>query len=387
MKLNIFVSSTCYDLSQIRSDIKDFITEIGHNPILSEEYSFPIDTTKSSIENCIEIVRSHADLFILTIGNRYGSQINDGKSITNTEFLTALEKNIPIYTFTLKQMINILPVWKDNPHGNYSSTVDSPKIFEFIDNVRNKHNLWNFEFEKANDIKSAMKHQLSILLKSTLIKSYQLKNIDSFLISNLSSAALKIIVEKKNDFEVFYFYQLLEDEISKSFFLKNDHIYSFKYATNYSKFSFDSFLEFTQLKLDIMLNYIRSLNILMNNTFQIFFAESGVPSDLKGLYYVAHKYGVYYQEILKWAIEFNSLVVDEELEELRLVYAIMPQAVIQELEEFPQRELLEYKKALKRIEQGEKNIVLHSTVKLSISEDFNQKLDLAMTNLKKRKKL
>ncbi len=52
-KVNIFISSTCYDLSQIRSDLKDFITEIGHNPILSEEHDFPINPNLSNAENCI----------------------------------------------------------------------------------------------------------------------------------------------------------------------------------------------------------------------------------------------------------------------------------------------------------------------------------------------
>lgn len=132
MKLNIFVSSTCYDLSQIRSDLKDFITEIGHQPLLSEDNSFPIDARKTSVENCIDTVKNYADLFILIIGDRYGYQIENDKSITNTEFLTALEKGIPIYTFTLKKMINYLSIWRDNPSGNYSNIVDSTKYLNLL---------------------------------------------------------------------------------------------------------------------------------------------------------------------------------------------------------------------------------------------------------------
>lgn len=57
--LNIFVSSTCYDLSQIRKDLRDFITGLGHNPILSEQNDFPIDPQIDNWENCINAVKDY----------------------------------------------------------------------------------------------------------------------------------------------------------------------------------------------------------------------------------------------------------------------------------------------------------------------------------------
>lgn len=113
--LNIFVSSTCYDLSQIRKDLREFITGLGHNPILSEQNDFPIDPQLDKCENCINAVKVFADIFVLIIGNKYGSLGETGKSITNTEYLTAVQKGIPIYTFSLKQMTTILPLWERNP--------------------------------------------------------------------------------------------------------------------------------------------------------------------------------------------------------------------------------------------------------------------------------
>lgn len=374
MKLNIFISSTCYDLSQIRSDIKDFIIELGHNPILSEDYSFPVDSSKSSVENCIETVRNYADLFILIIGNRYGYRIDGDKSITNTEFLTALEKNIPIYTFTEKRMINILPVWKDNPNGNYEKIVDTPKIFEFIEDVRNKYKLWNFEFERANDIKDVIKAQLSILLKKSLIVSNQLKDVDTFFVENLSSKALKVMLEEKDSYEIFFFLQTFEDEVSKHSFLKNDYTYSLKFASNYNKFDFDTFLEFTQKKQAIMLDYIASLDILIKEAFMEYYGDPGVPSDLKGIFYISYKCGIFYQKILQWAIEFNSLIVDEELEELRKVFTLMPRSIIKEIEEFPQREKLKIEEAINKSKQGRGGTQIDSTIKLELDDEFQDKI-------------
>ena len=175
-KLNIFISSTCYDLSQVRADMYDFIVELGHNPIMSESKDFPINPQLSTMENCISAVRDSADVLVLIIGNRYGAELDTGKSITNTEFLTALRKGIPIYTFTHKALANCLPVWEQNPNCDFSNIVDNVKVFEFLSDVRKNKKLWNFEFEKAQDILSILKSQLSYLFKDALAVRNQLSN-------------------------------------------------------------------------------------------------------------------------------------------------------------------------------------------------------------------
>ena len=112
----VFVSSTCYDLKQIRKDIKDFIEHhLGFDAILSEYDSFPLDPNIGNIQNCIRIVRERADIFILVVGNRYGHITGNGKSITNLEYINARAKGIPIYVFVDKSLLNVLPIWKNNP--------------------------------------------------------------------------------------------------------------------------------------------------------------------------------------------------------------------------------------------------------------------------------
>jgi len=144
-KLNIFVSSTCYDLSQIRADLFDFIENLGNNPILSEYLNFPVNPAKNTITNCIDAVKDSADIFILVIGNRYGNTVNNGKSITNSEFLTARNKGIPIYVFILKSVLNVIPIWKTNKSADYSSVVDNTAIFEFICEIREDNKIWSYE--------------------------------------------------------------------------------------------------------------------------------------------------------------------------------------------------------------------------------------------------
>lgn len=113
-KPSIFVSSTCFDLQQIRQDIKEFIEEgLGYEAILSEYNNFPIDPDRDTIENCLRVVEQRADIMVLIVGNRYGSVTNHGeKSITNLEYLRAKAKGIPVFVFIDSHIVTLLSVWK-----------------------------------------------------------------------------------------------------------------------------------------------------------------------------------------------------------------------------------------------------------------------------------
>lgn len=109
----VFVSSTCYDLKQIRVDIKCFIEkQLGYEPILSEYDSFPLSSDIGTVENCVRAVKERADIFVLVVGGRYGSLTDTGKSVTNLEYIHAKAKGIPIFAFVSKEVISILPVWE-----------------------------------------------------------------------------------------------------------------------------------------------------------------------------------------------------------------------------------------------------------------------------------
>ena len=80
---SVFVSSTCYDLAQVRNDLRLFFESLGLLPVLSELPSFPVNPSLDAIGNCLAGVEDAADLFVLVVGGRYGSATDGGKSITN----------------------------------------------------------------------------------------------------------------------------------------------------------------------------------------------------------------------------------------------------------------------------------------------------------------
>jgi len=351
MGINIFISSTCYDLSQVRQDLCDFISGLGHNPIMSEQNDFPIDPQLDNWENCINAVKKSADIFVLIIGNKYGSVGETGKSITNTEYLTAVQKGIPIYTFSLKQMTTILPLWEKNPTADFSDVVDNNKIFEFLSEVRKKSGRWNFEFEDAQDIKDTLRKQLSILFQSSLeLRKRIVSSPYEDLFAKISSKALNIIMQKEEGYDVKFFMQVMQDGIMECRVLKNDYLYSINLKPLHERRNLNDFFFWLEHKVDEMWSYIDSLHNL-TKAFKTFYKENSDESDLRGLYYVASTYVEFYANLLKWGTSVKGMAVPKECKHLMEILSEMPSSIIAEMEKFPIESM---KKIPLCIEKGKK---------------------------------
>lgn len=380
-KINIFVSSTCYDLAQIRTDLKQFIINLGHTPILSEEHDFPINPSKSNTENCINAVKEKADIFILIIGNRYGCTSDNGKSITNTEFLTAKTKGIPIYTFTLKSMLNILPIWDKNKDADYSSFVDSPLVFSFIQDVRSNSGIWNFGFEHAQDIMDILKVQLSYLFNESLSLKRKLNALGhNDLLTKISNKAIQILLEKKDYYEIRFFFQCLYDEILKFKDLRNNYNYSIILTTSNHKIErYSEYLSWGSLKYEQISRIIEAFNTVFKKMYPFYYADEGIESDLEGLYYAARTYGRLYSSLLEWSIDALSLVVKEEYSNSKILLAKLSEEIIQQIEKFPCDSLKLLDDIDDRFRKGEHiedvQIILTLTINSEISEQYKKELD------------
>jgi hypothetical protein len=50
---SVFVSSTCYDLNQVRLDLKRFIEGLGYEAVVSEHPAFPVNPQVGTVINCV----------------------------------------------------------------------------------------------------------------------------------------------------------------------------------------------------------------------------------------------------------------------------------------------------------------------------------------------
>ena len=219
---NVFVSSTMYDLSELRAQLGQFIDALGWQAMMSEHDSFPIDPDQSTAENCRRNVRENADIFVMAVGARYGSiDAESDKSVTNLEFAEARARGVPVYVFVRKDVLAQLPIWKANPDADYSSIVDTPRIFEFIDSVRGSGDTWTFEFDTAQDIIDILNRQFAFLVQDAL-EVRQLTRGQDRLLAELQGKALMIALQRERLWEHRLFATVFEEELDNRATLRRE---------------------------------------------------------------------------------------------------------------------------------------------------------------------
>ncbi len=98
-KYQIFISSTYNDLKTERTAVRDAIMMMHQFPIGMEQFTASDDDQWKVIRELIDC----SDYYVLIIGKRYGSLIEDGKyagiSYTQREFEYALSQGVPVLAF------------------------------------------------------------------------------------------------------------------------------------------------------------------------------------------------------------------------------------------------------------------------------------------------
>lgn len=161
-KPRIFLSSTCYDLTQVRSELTSFLEERGFDVINSEKSSFGVTPGRHSHSACLEEV-DNANYLLLLIGKRYGGNyIGSEKSITNEEYNRAVRNKIPCIVCVDEKVNQNRQLYKNNPQGDFSSIVDNTKIFDFIDYIASGHSdNWLHSFNNIQDIRNILTNQFA----------------------------------------------------------------------------------------------------------------------------------------------------------------------------------------------------------------------------------
>ena len=134
-KPRVFISSTFYDLRQVRSDLERFIKDLGYEPVLNELGNIPYGKDEKLEEYCYKEI-SNIDILVSIVGGRFGSESqHDTLSISQMEFRTALELNKQVYIFIEKNVNAEYQTYllnKMNKEIVYRFA-DNVKIYEFIE--------------------------------------------------------------------------------------------------------------------------------------------------------------------------------------------------------------------------------------------------------------
>lgn len=331
----VFVSSTCYDLKQVREDLKSFFEQnYGFQAMLSEFDSFPIDPCKGTFENCLNNVDKSADVFVLIIGNRYGFVTDGGKSITNLEYLHAKAKGIPIFVFVDRQIYNNMMIWRSNKNADFSCLVDNSKIFEFVSEIYEKSEQWVYTYESVRDITSTLKQQFCLLFSDgLLLKKIVADSYNEIMNADIPPNAIRMYVEKPYAWEYKFLVYVLKGEFDNL----QKHRWDFKFgmfSVNPVHLGREELLDNLSEKLAEILGLVELLGVLINSVIPEAIGDPGVPSNLDMMVYASKQCAELYRRLIEWGLYFKALHTDEMFSQLLQLMYELPGYVMKQIDEF-----------------------------------------------------
>jgi Domain of unknown function (DUF4062) len=205
----IFVSSTCYDLNVIRSELRPFIISLGYEPVMSEYYDILYDPREHTHDSCVREV-PNCDMVVLIIGQRFGGtgvpaalesidienlRLKSSKtelfdhaadlSVTQLEILKAVESAIPVYSFIDDRVMHDHHVYQKNKKNkSVIEQMEFPSIekretakyiFEFINFLSHRSNNNSISgFSRLEDIKETLTSQWAQYFQKLLLESRQI---------------------------------------------------------------------------------------------------------------------------------------------------------------------------------------------------------------------
>ena len=177
----VFISSTFYDLRQLRSDIERFIRELGYEPVRHETGAVPYsrdERLESGAYREIEL----SDVIVFITGGNFGSESKEepGYSISQVELKRALDNGTQVFIFVEASVLNEYNTYKLNKTStdiSYSS-VDNVKVFQFLEELYAlPSNNPIAKFESVNDITSFLKEQFAGLFQRFLQEQKRLREV------------------------------------------------------------------------------------------------------------------------------------------------------------------------------------------------------------------
>jgi len=196
----VFVSSTCYDLSMAREQIRSFLMGLGYEPVMSEYSDVLYDPRQHTHSSCLQEV-PNADMVVLLVGSRFGGtaipdalQLLDIENLLNSSFdvtvleepeklsvtqlevLKAIDSAIPVFAFVDEKVWHDHLVYQKNKELVNTITFPSIEnaesakfIFEFLNFLRQRTEGNSvIPFSKIEDIENHLRKQWAALFQRLL---------------------------------------------------------------------------------------------------------------------------------------------------------------------------------------------------------------------------
>lgn len=195
----VFVSSTYYDLKQVRNNIGSFIDSLGYETVMLEKSEIAYSQEAALEHDCYREIEG-CDIVVCIIGNHFGSQSSDADlSITMKELTTAIKEKKKVYIFIAKDVyIENRTYIQNKESGTFKSAyTDDIRIHEFIEQLTNSVRDRVIEpFETTDEIVSTLRKQFAGLLQGLLRREASLSDSKTIYDLQQSADEIRHIVEE-----------------------------------------------------------------------------------------------------------------------------------------------------------------------------------------------
>lgn len=180
-KPKIFLSSTYYDLKQVRADIERFVKELGYEPVLNEQGNIPYGKEDKLEVYCYKEI-NNVDILVSIIGGRFGNESKYEKhSVSQMELKTAYELNKQVYIFIEKSVYNEYQFYLTNKETEnikytYADNVKIHQFIEYVEALPNNNTIHGFE--SSEDIVSFLRSQWAGLFQRFLEEQTRIKELN-----------------------------------------------------------------------------------------------------------------------------------------------------------------------------------------------------------------
>lgn len=180
--MQIFISSTCYDLIDLRSELETFFGQNGITAVLSDRVTsgFEVLPEKNSIENCLENLRK-ADSVVVILNQRYGPKLGavgfGDISATHLEYREAVKAKKRIYFYVRDRLEADYNAWKKNGRKiDFSPSwlgESDFALFEFLEEhkkLEGSRDNWFYTFRDSVDLKAQLSDRMKEVLENSMLK-------------------------------------------------------------------------------------------------------------------------------------------------------------------------------------------------------------------------
>lgn len=178
--MKVFVSSTCYDLVDLRAELHEDLRDLGVEALFSDlkesDFVVPADPDINSIEACLVNVRQ-SDVLIVILSQRYGPKLGPAfgdLSATHCEYSEARILKKPVHFYVRDRLDGDYSTWRRNGSkpdftGAWCGKDGVKGLFVMIDAHRQlvgpdgtaSSNNWYSTFVNSVDLRADIRRRLS----------------------------------------------------------------------------------------------------------------------------------------------------------------------------------------------------------------------------------